>query len=317
MSSEILKEAGSLARQAATRAAWLQWSSLGVGALTADEGTVRFTIDPEALVLVSLAMLDEERRLADRLAWWARVGSRLLSVQRMKVVAEVYPEKVQERLGRFARSAFEAKDARWRRYAAGEPLEARGRAGKEVVVPNLSSLPALLLRLRAGFGVSAKPDVLTFLMGIGDRAATVQEIERATGYSGVTVRDATRDLILARFIRETHEHPVRYYARREQWTVFLDLGAQAKQSDVPAWRFWKTVFAFLAHVDELARSCTEEPGSEYVQSSRARDVFLRHQSAFINNRIDVPNPGDFRGAAYLVAFRDTVRALTDSIAQRL
>lgn len=317
MSSEILKEAGSLARQAATRAAWRQWSSLRVGALTAEEETIEFIIDPEALVLVSLAMLGEERRLADMLAWWARVGSRLLSVQRMKVVAEAYPKKLQERLGRFARSAVEAKDARWRRYAAGEPLGTRGRVGKEVVVPDLSSLPALLLRLRAGFGVSAKPDVLTFLMGIGSRAATVQEIECATGYSGVTVRDATRDLILARFIRKAHEHPVRYYAQRKQWTEFVDLGGQVKQSDMPAWRFWKSVFAFLAHVDELSRSCTEEPDSEYVQSSRARDVFLSHQSAFTNNRIDAPDPGDYRGAAYLVAFRDSVRALVDSIAQRL
>ena len=75
MSGEILKETGSLARQAAVRVAWAQWSSLG--APTADASSATSIIDPEALVLVSLAMLDEERRLADMLAWWARVGSRL------------------------------------------------------------------------------------------------------------------------------------------------------------------------------------------------------------------------------------------------
>ncbi len=314
MSSKILKEAGSLACRAATRAAWQQWSSLGAGAHAADEDAIRSIIDPEALVLVSLAMLDEERRLADMLAWWARVGSRLLSVQRMKVLAEAYPERVRVHLARFARSAAETKDARWHRYAAEAPLEARDRISKEAVVPALSPVPALLLRLRSGFGVSAKPDVLAFLIGISDRAATVQEIERATGYAGVTIRDATRDLVQARFIREMDERPMRYYARREQWAALLQLGSQG-QTDMPVWRSWKTVFAFLAHVDELARSCAVESASAYVQSSRARDVFLIHQRAFTDNRIDVPDPRDFRGAAYLAAFRDTVQALADWMVQ--
>ena len=78
-------------------------------------------------------------------------------------------------------------------------------------------------------------------------------------------------------------------------------------------RFWTTVFAFLAHVDELSRSETAESGSEYVQSSHARDLFETHRSAFINNRLDVPDPGDYQGAAYLTGFRDVVQILSDWI----
>ena len=312
MSREILKETGNLARQTAVRAAWVQWSSLG--APTADASVATSIIDPEALVLVSLAMLDEEQRLADMLAWWARVGSRLLSVQRMKVLAEAYPERVRERLGRFARSAMESKDARWRRYAAEEPLAARTRTDKEAKPPNLASASTLMLRLRAGFGVSAKADVLTFLLGIGERHATIQAIERATGYAGVTVRDAARDMALARLIRETEERPVSYYARRQPWTALLELGGDgANRAAIPPWRFWTNVFAFLAHVDELARSETAASGSEYVQSSHARDLFETHRSAFINNRLDMPDPEDYRGAAYLTSFRDTVQILSDWI----
>ena len=312
MSREILKETGNLARQTAVRAAWVQWSSLG--APTADVSVATSIIDPEALVLVSLAMLDEERRLADMLAWWARVGSRLLSLQRMKVMAEAYPERVREHLGQFARSAMDSKDARWRRYATGKPLPARNRADKTAKPPNLASPSTLMLRLRAGFGVSAKADVLTFLLGIGERHATIQAIERATGYAGVTVRDATRDMAMARLIKETGERPVSYYALRRPSTALFDLGGDSKDGEaIPVWRFWTSVFAFLVHVDEMTRSETVASGSEYMQSSHARDLFETHRSAFINNRLDVPDPEDYRGAAYLTAFRDTVQMLSDWI----
>lgn len=316
MSCEILKETSSLARQAAIRAAWVQWGSLG--APTVDASIATSIIDPEALVLVSLAMLDEERRLADMLAWWARVGSRLLSVQRMKVLAEAYPERVRERLGLFARSAMESKDARWRRYAAEEPLAARTRIGKEAEALNLAPAPTMMLRLRAGFGVSAKADVLAFLLGIGERHETIQTIERATGYAGVTVRDATRDMALARLIKETGNHPVSYYARHQPWTALLGLGGDgASHEAIPSWRFWTSVFAFLAHVDELARSETAASGSEYVQSSHARDLFETHRRAFVNNGLDMPDPGDYKGAAYLNEFRKTIQMLVDWMTQNV
>ncbi len=312
MSHATLKETGSLARRVATRAAWMQWSSLGAGALSPGAPLPTSIIDPEALVLVSLAMLDEERRLADLLAWWARVGSRWLSVQRMKVLAQAHPECVQERLGRFARSATDAKDARWRRYAATEPLEARARSTKEVATPDLSSASSLMLRLRAGFGVSAKTDVLAFLLGIEERPATIQAIASTTGYSGVTVRDATRDMALARLIRSTDEHPVSYYARCKPWA-----GDGAHEAAAPAWRYWSSIFAFLAQVDDLARSRAAEEGSAYVQSSLARDHYEVHRSAFSNNRIDVPNPDDYPGTAYIIGLRDTVQILSDWMIQHL
>ena len=317
MSSVILKEARSLAREAATRATWLQWGSLGAGALTSENATAQSIIDPEALVLGSLAMLAEERRLGDMLSWWARVGSRLLSVQRMKALAAAYPDSTRIRLRQFARSAAEAKDGRWVQYAAEEPIHARDRAGKEAKVPNLASGPALWLRLRAGFGVGAKPDTLAYIMGTEERAATVQQIRNATGYTGVTVRSATRDLLLARMIRQTDEHPVRYYAQRDQQRGLLALSGAVGNSDIPVWRHWTTVFAFLAHVNDLERIARAESDNEFVQGYRARDVFLKHQRAFTDNSIDVPNQRDHPGPTFLVAFRDAVRAMKDFMEQNL
>ncbi|MFQ5569152.1 MAG: hypothetical protein ACE5G0_05725 [Rhodothermales bacterium] len=310
MSNTILEEAASLAREAAVGAAWAQWSSLGAGTVTTGAKAPESIIDPEALILVSLAMLHEERRLGDLLAWWARVGSRLLSVQRIKTMADRFPASVGERLGRFARTAAAANDARWKRYAGKVPLAARDKSAR---APSLSEPPALILRLRAGFGVNAKADVLAFLLSTGGDRATIQHIVRGTGYASVTVREVTRDMALGRFIRETSTHPVSYYARPKPWAELLELDGLGKHQDqepvLPRWRFWVPVFAFLAHVDYLAQSEVTGAGP-YLQSSRARDIYEAHRRAFTDNCIEVPDPDHYRGAAYLPAFLETVRIVS-------
>lgn len=303
MSSATLEEIGSLAREAAIQAAWVQWRSVRAGALTPSKQAARSIIDPEALVLVSLAMLDHERRLTDMLAWWARVGTRLLSVQRIKRLVGAYPACVQERLGHFARSAVEAKDARWKRYAGVEPLAARDRQKKETETPNLVPASALMLRLRAGFGVSAKVDVLALLLGMNEREATVQTVAEATNYSTATVWETVRSMALAQFIHATDTRPVGYYVQLQPWSTLLHLG-----NDIPAWRYWHSMFAFLAHVDAWSRST--ESGSEYVLSSQARDLFEVHRGVFVSNRIEVLDAGVHKGAAFLKVFYTAVQAVS-------
>ena len=146
-------------------------------------------------------------------------------------------------------------------------------------------------------------------MGIGKRSATIQEIRYATSYSDATVRDAVRGLALARFVVVVEGHPVRYFVRPDQWAAIIGAGSTDEKGDLPYWRDWKTTLAFLSHVDELARTCRSQSASEYLQSSRAREVFFAHRSAFANNRIAVPDPALFRGTAYLKAFGETVQAI--------
>ena len=74
---------------------------------------LRAVVDPEALVLASLVLLDQERRLGD-----------LLSVQRMKNLTADYPEPVRaplaHRVAWFATVARDVgKDLRWRSLAQG------------------------------------------------------------------------------------------------------------------------------------------------------------------------------------------------------
>lgn len=75
--------------EACIGAAWRQWTVLGAGMALTTEGRASSIIDPEALLLLSLAMESVERRLADMVAWWVEVGSKLLSVQRTKTLLQL------------------------------------------------------------------------------------------------------------------------------------------------------------------------------------------------------------------------------------
>ena len=318
----------------------MQWSSIGAATLRVGEQSAVSVIDPEALVLLSLAMQDEERRLRDVLVWWARVGSELLSVQRMKRVADKFPDHVRELLGGFAYMATEAGDKRWSPHASETASRLHRESKKGPAAPDIADASALILRLRAGFGVSAKPDVLAFLIGCSGRDATIRTITQATGYSEVAVRDAARHMARARFIRAASSHPVSYFVHVKPWAELLEFrGSEAgtrqlelydldtidpghrrgrhQRPEAPAWRFWSDIFAFLAHVDNLERCRQLDSASPYMQSTSARDLYEEHRTAFAANNIDVPDPNQYKGVAYLDAFQETLRVLSDWIADSI
>lgn len=130
--AELRRLAGEL-REATLHVVWRQWRALGAGASgrstkhsSSDGRTrrhLRALIDPEALVLISLALVPYERRLADILHDWAAQNSDMLSVQRMKNLEARYPEPVRRQLNQgiawFAAVSRDAgKDHRWRAVAS-------------------------------------------------------------------------------------------------------------------------------------------------------------------------------------------------------
>src|SRR3972149_8124511 len=78
-------------------AIWIQWRSLG--SLIDSDRLARTMVDPEALLLVSLTLRHRERRLWDVLASWAKKGSKLFSLQRVKNLLDRFPDLTKDRLG--------------------------------------------------------------------------------------------------------------------------------------------------------------------------------------------------------------------------
>ncbi|MFA5027304.1 MAG: MarR family transcriptional regulator [Candidatus Methylomirabilota bacterium] len=282
---------------------WRQWGALG--ATTASD-PARSLIDPEALVLASLVFQGAERRLSDVLRWWARSGAPLLSVTRTRSLARQFPDAIRNLLGEFAAMAVrEGRDFRWRPLAHPSSTPA-GRHTKVLgAAPRLLAPPALLLRLRLGFGVTVKADLLTALLGSAEGWLSVRQIAASLGYTAQSVRRAADDLAAARLIQVTRETPTGYRVDQKSWAGLL--GASAKH--LP-WRHLPPVFAFVAALSEWTRKEARSAApSDYVLSTRARDIVGAHQSAFVQNRLTIPRPEDSPGETYLAAFRETLAVL--------
>ncbi len=284
------------------RVAWAQWTALG--ALPSRRERADSIVDPEALVLVSLALRERERRLWDMLGWWAVEGSTLLSVQRMGNLAAAYPEEVQRRLLEFAYLAYEeGRDHRWKSFgprpAARPPRSEKLRQGGVELI----EAPTLLLRLRSGLGVGVKADLLAFLIGVR-ASVTVRDLARAVGYTTRAVRRAADELDRARLIRTVRGQPVHYDVDRGAWLRLLEI-----EGDGPLWRYWQGIFAFITQALVLAESLGEKAPSDYVVASELRRLVREHEAAFRWNRISTPDADRYPGESYLGAFEETAREL--------
>lgn len=276
-------------RNATLDVIWRQWRALGAGAAsrrTKDDHAPQALIDPEALLLVSLALLPEERRLADLLRDWGARNSDLLSVQRVKNLASAYPAEMQGRLleylSWFATIAHdEGKDLRWRSVvgtesdskAIGDSL--RTRKGKvRSTRARLTEDVAMMLRLRLGFGVGVKADLLTYLLARAQELVTVREISEATAYTPAAVRRAAEDLAAARLIESMEGQPASYRITYEPWSALLRL-----QERPPRWASWQDRFVFTTAFLNWADAATPRPLSAYALSTQGREFLERHRSA--------------------------------------
>jgi hypothetical protein len=310
--SESIDEIASVARDAAAGAVWRQWSLLGAP-VAGGSPAPRSVIDPEALLLLSTSIRASERRLDDVLGWWATAGSTLLSVQRTTTLLRRFPVSTRAGVASFAVAAVEAGDNRWSNLAraAGEAsLASRGKRGRE---PRLTPYPALMLRLRAGFGVGVKADLLGILLAMGGSDATVRSLSQASGYTPAAVRRAAQEMEAAAFIRSTHGRPAAYHVDPGRWMALLMESETAGKG--LGWRSFAQVFAFLAWVGVWGDE--QRDASPYVASSAARDLYEAHRTAFELNRIRVPDPAESTGAAYLDDFAVTVQTLSDWLAANL
>lgn len=307
---------------------WRQWRVLGASASSRSAHAAApsastdarrhpdAVVDPEALVLVSLVLLDHERRLGDLLHDWGARNSDLLSVQRMKNLTADYPDPVPaplaHRVSWFAAVARDVgKDLRWRSLAqswGGEPgrwpdvgkhHESSTRVSAYVRAPGahaprnastkaratraqLVSGATLMLQLRLGLGVGVKSDLLAFLLANEEQPATVRDIAEATGYTVAAVRRAADDLATARLIESREGQPVCYRAAYNAWAALLGLGDRSVR-----WANWHQRFQFATHFLHWADAARERPLSTYAFGAHGRELIEQHRPAFERDRIAV------------------------------
>ena len=302
MSSVIKKSLAKDLAATAIEAAWIQWHALGSRITTS--GAARSMIDPEALVLASLALRDHERRLWEVLASWIEQYSTTLSVQRMKNLAAMYPQSVRDHLAEAARIAFDkGGDYRWRSLAGGS--EGPHRRAQDLAAPKVGRWDetALVVRLRMGIGVGTQADILVFLLARRGDWVSASEIVDALGYNVYSVRRAADRMAHAQLILSTSGKPIRYRADDSRWSGALGL----KRLPAP-WRHWRHAYALVAEIVSLSESGELAARTPYLLSTRLRDVVETNVDAFRLLRIHSPVPG-LSPAEYPEAFASSTQTL--------
>jgi hypothetical protein len=297
-------------------AAWGQWVAIGSPARQGSGRAAQKIVDPEALVMLSLALRDAEPRLMEMVKWWARVGASLTNVQRMRNIASETGESGTLGIALFSSWAAAAGHRAWQRYAKQEMVaerEPRYRTSKGPRQPTLSSPSSLMIRMRAAFGVSAKPDVLTFLLGLRGSRAIISDISRAVGYTTTAVRSALKDMTLAQLVQQSMDRPASYSASSQPWVGNLDSRGTGGVVEGPQWAMWVSLFGFLITAHELAESVLQERESDYMASSLARDAVERYGHAFEFHRIPVPPADRYPGREFVQAFSTLTESVTDWI----
>lgn len=268
--SSLIDRAASL-HGAAVDAAWRQWRALGGSAAT--DHPAHSIVDPEALVLFTISAGGEQARLSTVLYSWLEVNASLLSVQRMRNLSGHFPDRVADRLSEFSRHARAiSRHPRW--TALDESADAGAEASAALKLPTvrraarvpLRSATALVLRLRAAFGVSTKADVLCALLGARGAKMTVKDVVALTAYTSVAVRSSLEDLAEAGMIDALPGKPQSFRAPRKGWEDLLRTGP------MPAWHAWWQFYAFCAALRELAARAKAGKFSEYALSVKVRDL---------------------------------------------
>jgi hypothetical protein len=306
MPSATLRKLHKQALECAVNIAWAQWGT--VAGFVSRSIRVQSIIDPEALLLASLYLGSHEARLRRVTAWWAARGARLLSVQRLRNISSHYPSPVHRSMAEFALMAVEdGRDLRWRSIA-GKARPKPARSKDLEATPTLTEPPTLLLRLRLGFGVGIKADVLTFLLGRAGARATIRQIATSTGYYERAVRRAVEEMAAARLLVPARTAPASYSANPDAWSSVLEL-----PGDPPLWRYWNENYSFVINL--LEWFAAGKDASPYLMSSRARDLMETHGSVLDLHGIDNPMPEDFPGEAYLDPFVETAFKLIERLSE--
>ncbi len=277
---------------------WRQWKA--VGATASVSHPARVIVDPEALILMSLWLVQHEQRLADIVWSWTSINSSLLSIQRLRNLQPLFPAETGQNLSSLAAlQVRESKDVRWKSLKGPKGSLLAPRQGKvRAVRSRLDSWATLMLQLRLGMGVGVKADVLTFLLGnssVTPDWTSVAMIADALKYTTTAVRRAADDLARARFIRvlgtaESKISPHRMFSgQASAWGSMLGIS-----TNQPGWGYLLERFLFVVELLTWLDREAVKPTSPYARNVRARDILTKHGLAIRNDR--VVDPHEFAAA---------------------
>lgn len=273
-------------------AAWLwdQWVALGAAGHPSGR-PVPHVIDPEALLLATLRFGAAEPRLAGEVADWLCGCGEILSLQRLRNVQtawKIAPADALAGLGVFMENAG---FRHWKvRIGTGavrpfvpDGFEARGLARP----PDPREPAAFVPRMRRVFGVSARPEVLAWLLT--HHAGHPAGIARETGWFSKSVQAILIDLEAGGLVTsETQGKRREFSLNPRDRTLHPELGASL------VWQTQGPLWCAFGHLDAMLESLEADTG----RSAGARALAVRSRLASLRAALAAAAAADpFAGLA--------------------
>ncbi len=322
------------ARQGFLEFTWRQWAQVGLSANVA--GVDDWAIDPEALILFTIAVARHDPRLFDEMLDWLAANRRLLSMQRLRNLTARFP--VDARLvGAVMAWAGEPPLAQWLKrqrvtsqvpesspvfspevlgfigepdptfaeYGYIRPRTARSGKSRE---PDIRIPANFAFQLRYLFGPGSRSEVMRILLTLRDSSLDTARISDESGFAKRNVSDTLAGLAASRAINAKWSGNERQFsADQDKWAALLEVGRTAKQ--MPAFVSWVHLLPASLAIIEWLEDVAESRDSEYLISSRARSL-MEHvtrdlEIAGIDATAKRPSPG----TAYLSVFEEAVESV--------
>lgn len=315
--------------------AWRQWAQAGLSANIASFD--RWAIDPEALILFTIEVARRDPRLFDEMLDWLVSNRRLLSMQRLRNLAvrfPVDPDLVRAVFAWAGESMPSLQGAKSERRRAGHPeripvfgsdvlgfvtepdpafavygyIRPRvSRSGKSSE-PDARQPANFAFQLRHLFGAGSRSEVMRVLLTFADGALDAARISDEAAFAKRNVSDTLASLAASRVVKARWSGNERVFlAYRTKWAELLEVGPSAKY--MPTFVSWVHLFPPCLEILSWLESEAETTDSEYLVSSRARDLIERVTADLESVGLTPSLSRPAHGAAYLSVFADTVECL--------
>jgi len=312
--------------------AWRQWAQIGVSATV--EGSDRWTVDPEALILFTIGIGRRDPRLFDEMLDWMAFNHELLSMQRLRNLAgrfplppglvaavttwtrqtvptnllvsdQASPVRDSEPVFRSDVLAFVSQpDPVFAQHGFTRPPAARTGKSRE---PNPALPVNLSFRLRHLFGPGGRSETMRVLLTYSDGPLDAARIADEAGFAKRNISDVLASLTASGVIKAAWAGNERHFtAYRERWALLLGLAGPAEMPSFVSWvHLLPAALEMMMWLDE--RADTAE--SDYLIASQARSLINRLTRDLKAADLDIQHPQPAHGAAYLPVFAEIGDAL--------
>ncbi|MBN1983512.1 MAG: hypothetical protein JW795_18385 [Chitinivibrionales bacterium] len=319
---------------------WRQWSALGVAGYSQSSDT--WTIDPEALLLLSLSLSRYEPRLFDEIMDWLATNGSMMNIQRIKSILSQEHFQSQKLMSAVAFIMSKiGKAAKWNRLSQinevseveeelfikknGEPISHFGRSDPNFYkfgflrgplkirghtkMVGVTRNTGLLFKLRALWGINARAEIMLYLLT--HETGHPRKIAQETYYFQKTVQDALVEMARSGIIGiQTKGKEKHYWIRREDWFRVLQIN-----DPQPVWITWPPLLRAL----ELIWFKICEPdflnSDDLLQSSELRQLMKSIRPAIVKSGFGhlLSDDVHYLGEAYIPVFISDIDRLFEKM----